>query len=444
MRFTSALILAAVFAALVSPEALAADPSGKLALVIGNAKYPDSDLPLIEAINDSKDVADELRHDGFDVDAGANLTGEAMRQALDRLYSKIRAGSAVLIFFDGFAIQSGRQTYLIPVDAQIWTETDVLRDGFNLETILGEINNRGALVKIAVLDASRRNPFERRFRRYSAGLAPAVTPVNTLVIYSTAIGSVASDSKNDHSLFVTELLREIRAPGVSAEQSFRSTQAGIVSASRGEQIPWLSSSMATDFSFSGSNADKIERTVPCETLKPEQPPSPDQLAQDPLIGALTRRLSANRDDQVTYYKRGQTYAVRRAFALAVRDFTEAIRLNPRDVEAYNNRCWTQAAIGDLLPALKDCEEALRLSPGLADALDSRALVNLKLGKPTEAISDYSEALVKNPRSASSLFGRGIAKQRSGVDGSFDLNTAKSIDPGIAKEFASYGISACGP
>jgi tetratricopeptide (TPR) repeat protein len=443
MRAFCVLMLAAILAVLANAEAFAADHPGKVALVIGNAKYPDSELPLKEAVNDARDVADELRRRDFDVEAGIDLTGDAMRQALDRLYSKIGPDSVALIFFDGFGIQSSRQTYLIPSDAQIWVEADVLRDGFNLETILGEMNNRGALVKIALLDASRRNPFERRFRPYSAGLAPAVTPGNTLVLYSTALGSVASDSRNDHSLFATELLREIRVPGASAEQSLKNTQAGVIAASRGEQLPWLSSSLATDFSFTGGVV-KSDKTRLCETVKAESPPSPEQLAQDPAIKELSRRLAANRDDQISYYKRGQIYAIKRAYGLAVRDFNEVIRLNPKDVLAYNNRCWTLAAINDLTPALKDCEEALRLSPGLADALDSRGLVNLKLGNTAAAISDYSAAIAQNPRSASSLFGRGIARQRSGTDGSFDLNTAKSIDPGIAREFAGYGVTECGP
>ena len=443
MRTVGALMLAALVAVVANSGAFAADHPAKVALVIGNAKYPDTDLPPNEAVNDAKDVADELRHDGFDVEAGIDLSGDAMRLALERLYSRIGPDSVALIFFDGFGIQSGRQSYLIPVDAQIWAEADVLRDGFNLETILGAMNSRGAVVKIALLDASRRNPFERRFRRYSAGLAPAVTPGNTLALYSTALGSVASDSKNDHSLFVTELLREIRVPGVSAEQALRNTQAGVIAASKGEQVPWLSSSLVTDFSFSGGDAVKPEKTKACEPVRAESPPSPDQLARDPAIAELTRRLAANRNDRASWYKRGQLYAIKRAYDLAVRDFNEVIRLSPKDVQAYNNRCWTLAATGDLVPALRDCEQALRLSPGLADALDSRGLVNLKLGKTAEAISDYSEALVKNPQSASSLFGRGIAKLRSGMDGSFDLNTAKSIDQGIATEFAGYGVTECG-
>ena len=189
MRVICALTLASILVLLANAEAYAADGSTRFALVIGNAKYPDSDLPLKEAVNDAKDIADELKHDNFDVELGVDLTGDAMRKALDRLYTKIEPGSVALIFFDGFGIQSGRQTFMIPVDAQIWTEGDVLRDGFNLETILGEMNNRGALVKFALLDASRRNPFERRFRRYSAGLAPAVRHLGGQLCRSCSLAS---------------------------------------------------------------------------------------------------------------------------------------------------------------------------------------------------------------------------------------------------------------
>ena len=155
--------------------------------MIGNAKYPDADAPLKEPINDARDVADELKRDGFNVEVGENLTGDAMRRAFDKLYGRIKPGSVALIFFSGFGVQSSRQSYMIPVDAQIWTEPDVRRDGFSLETVLGEINNRGAGVKIALIDASRRNPFERRFRSFSAGLAPVIAPNGTLVMYSAAL-----------------------------------------------------------------------------------------------------------------------------------------------------------------------------------------------------------------------------------------------------------------
>ncbi len=200
------LILSAAIFSLASILPLSA-ASDRYALVIGNAKYPDAEAPLKEPINDARDVADELKRDGFNVDIGENLTGEQMRRAFDRLYGKIKPGSVALVFFSGFGVQSNRQSYMIPVDAQIWTEADVRRDGFSLETVLGEINSRGAGVKIALIDASRRNPFERRFRSFSAGLAPVIAPNGTLVMYSAALSSVISDNGTDHSLFVRELLK---------------------------------------------------------------------------------------------------------------------------------------------------------------------------------------------------------------------------------------------
>ncbi len=453
MRLVVVLLLTGLVAIFANRDALAAGPSARVALVIGNAKYPDNDVAVMnDVINDTQDLADELKRDGFDVTRAINLSGDAMRQALDRFYARIEQGSAALIFFDGFGVQSARQTYLLPVDAQIWAENDVVHDGFNLETILQEMNNHGASVKIAVIDAARRNPFERRFRRYSAGLAPAVTPNNTLVMYSTALGSVISSARSHHSLFVAELLREIRAPGTTAEQAFRNTQAGVVSVSKGEQVPWLSSSMTSDFSFFGGPAPTPLPTPSltptptptptplCEAPAPARSPSAEELANDPRISEYSRRIAQDPSDRIAYYKRGQLYAIKRAYSQAVSDFDQAIRLNVRDAEAYNNRCWTRAATGDLTNALADCNEALRLKPDLYDALDSRGLVYLRLGYYADAIRDYDASLDKNPRSVSSLFDRGIALKRRGSDGSADLKQAKDMDHNIAGEFAAYGVT----
>src|SRR5437870_9486116 len=247
----------------------------RLALVIGNAKYPDAEAPLREPINDARDVADELKRDGFAVDIGENLTAEQMRRAFDKLYGKIKPGSVALVFFSGFGIQSARQSYLLPIDAQIWTESDVRRDGISLETVLGELNTRGAGVKIALVDASRRNPFERRFRSFSAGLTPVIAPNGTLVMYSAALASVVSDAGGDRSLFVQELLKEIRTPDLMAEETLNRTRVGVTRVSRQEQVPWISSSLAEDFSFipSGSGPRPTSPSTPVATA-PATPPVP--------------------------------------------------------------------------------------------------------------------------------------------------------------------------
>src|SRR6202021_3771577 len=246
MRIRLTLLVSLILSITSIVPSAAAD---RFALVIGNAKYPDAEAPLKEPINDARDVADELKRDGFAVDVGENLTGDGMHRAFERLYGHIKPGSVALIFFSGFGIQSNRQSYMLPVDAQIWTEPDVRRDGFSLETVLGEINNRGAGVKIALIDASRRNPFERRFRSFSAGLAPVIAPNGTLGMYSAALSSVVSDNGSAHSMFVQELLKEIRVPDLMAEETLNRTRVGVTRASRSEQVPWISSSLAEDFSF---------------------------------------------------------------------------------------------------------------------------------------------------------------------------------------------------
>ena len=466
MRMRLALLLILVFSVAPVARSAAAD---RFALVIGNAKYPDAEAPLKEPINDARDVADELKRNGFTVDVGENLTIDGMRHAFDRLYGKVKPGSIALVFFSGFGVQSSRQSYMIPVDAQIWTEADVRRDGVSLETVLGEINSRGAGVKIALVDASRRNPFERRFRSFSAGLAPVIAPNGTLVMYSAALSSVVSDNGGDRSLFVRELLKEIRVPDLMAEETLNRTRVGVTRASRSEQVPWISSSLAEDFSFipgaSGARPANAVAAIPQPAPQPpplprSDPPPPPKpvevttppaakpaektdmaLADDPTIKSLTAKLADNPDDGGALYRRGQVYASKGAYDLAIGDFNESLRLNPKDVEAFNNRCWARTVIGDLQAALKDCNEALRLRPNFVDALDSRGLVNLKSGQTKNAIADFDAALKINPRLTSSLYGRGLAKQRGGSisEGDLDISNAKAMDPNIVKEFAGYGV-----
>src|SRR5256885_11887783 len=284
------LALLVIFVLSVTPIIpSAAAGADRFALVIGNAKYPDAEAPLKEPINDARDIAEELKRDGFNVEIGENLTGDAMRRAFERLYGRVKPGSVALIFFSGFGVQSSRQSYMIPVDAQIWIEADVRRDGFSLETVLGEINSRGAGVKIALIDASRRNPFERRFRSFSAGLAPVIAPNGTLVMYSAALSSVISDSGSDHSLFVRELLKEIRTPDLMAEETLNRTRLGVTRASRQEQVPWISSSLAEDFSFipggagprPASPAPAPAPPPPAAVAPPPPPPPPPPLPPPP-------------------------------------------------------------------------------------------------------------------------------------------------------------------
>jgi uncharacterized protein involved in outer membrane biogenesis/Flp pilus assembly protein TadD len=414
----------------------------RLALVIGNANYVDNE-PLAQPVKDARAVANELRRFGFVVIPGENLTKQSMRTAIESFKSKIKSGSTALIFFSGFGIQSDKQSYIIPVDAQIWREEDVARDGTSLENILADLDSQGAGVKIVIIDASRKNPFERRFRRYSAGLASIDAPTGTLVISAAAPGRVGIEDRGGNSPFISELVKQMCSPGLSAEDIANRTRVGVSRASNNAQVPWVSSSLPDVFYFSAADAPVAEAPrVEADSTKPvrnnTKKTSPDTKE---TIAKLDDVIERHPKDANAYYRRGQVYAENGDYDHAVADFNEAVRLNPRDPEALNNRCWARAVLGQLPAAITDCSEALRLKPDYADALDSRGFANLKLGNYLQAIADFDDALKSNPRQVSSLYGRGRAKLKSGdeVGGSADIKSAKALDPNIAEEFAGYGV-----
>jgi uncharacterized caspase-like protein len=217
-----------------------------LALVIGNAGYRD-DAPLRQAADDAGAMAAEMRARGFDVTSAENLTKQGMLDAFARFAAKIAPGDTALVFFSGHGIQSGRQTYLIPVNAEIWREDDVRRDGLALDPLLADLDAHGAAAKLVVIDAARRNPFERRFRGSSIGLAPVSAPKGTLVIYSVAPGEIVHEA--DSGLFVGELIAQMRREGASVEQVFNRTRITVATASHQEQVPGVFSSLTEDVSL---------------------------------------------------------------------------------------------------------------------------------------------------------------------------------------------------
>jgi uncharacterized caspase-like protein len=240
------------------PAAAPATAVRPVALVIGNAAYPDAGLPLSQPVNNARAVAASLKDKGFEVDLGENLGKPAMEAALEAFKAKVQPGVAALIYFSGFGVQAGRQTYLIPVNAHIWTEADVRRMGVSLEPVLSEIDAKGAGAKLVVLDAARRNPFERRFRSSSNGLAAIQAPDETLVMYSAAPGKVVSDGEGELSPLTGELVEQLRTPNQSAEHVFNHTRVAVSRTSHRKQVPWVSSSLAQDFVF-GSEGNQHAR-----------------------------------------------------------------------------------------------------------------------------------------------------------------------------------------
>lgn len=222
--------------------------TSRLALVIGNGHYPDAGAPLTQSINDARALSSSLRKSGFDVDMVEDATKDDMVRAVNRLKSRIKRDTVVMLFFGGYGVQAGRESYMLPVDAVIWKESDVRRQGVSIEGVLGMMKEQGAKAKLVVVDASRRNPYERRFRSYSHGLAPISAPDNALILSSASPGKVVDDGKGEHSVLVSELLGNLNAQG-SAESVFNKTRVAISRASEGDQVPTVSSSLLEDVNF---------------------------------------------------------------------------------------------------------------------------------------------------------------------------------------------------
>jgi uncharacterized caspase-like protein len=140
----------------------------------------------------------------------------------------------------GYAIQTPRQNFIVPLDALIWTELDVRREGSSIEGILAALRQRGAGTRVLVLDASRRNPFERRFRSYSAGRGAIQTPPNSIIISAASPGKVIGDADANSSLFMDELLKQTSTPRFPVADIFNHTREEVSRATNGEQVPWLS------------------------------------------------------------------------------------------------------------------------------------------------------------------------------------------------------------
>jgi uncharacterized caspase-like protein len=470
MRQNLRLAIALIVCLIAAPVVAQQNPSNpRIALLIANTNYPDASAPLATPIKDARSVGDELKRLGFDVDIKNNLSKADTLKALDAFISRIKKGSTALFFFSGFGVQVSKQSYVIPTDAQIWTEADVGRDGTNIESIVTKMNQKGAGVKILIIDASRRNPYERRFRAISSGLAALNLPDGTLAMYSAGTDKIAADSDGPNSVLIAQLLQELRPTGVNAEAIFSRTRVDVSRATNGEQVPWVSSSMLEEFFFSPQGSAAVTPTdaakadvskpapVKADAAKPEPAkadsgkpeatkPRRDKMSvttavEDPAIKELNAKLQQNPNDAAAFYNRGQIFAKNGDYSRAVMDFDQAIRLDPNDAAAFNNRCWARAASGDLDLALRDCNEALRLRPDFADAFDSRGLVYLKLNMNSIAVADYDAALKIKPNQASSLYGRGIGKKRLGKtpEGNSDIAAARATSPGIAEEFATYGV-----
>lgn len=267
-----ALLVFALCCVLTAPSAQ--ERAARVALFIGNANYPDAGKPLTTPANDARALADAFRRLDFDATVKENLGKQDMRGAIDAFVSSVRPGSVALIYFAGYGLRAANQTFLMPVDANIWQEADIQREAISLETIVTQLHERGARTKIAIIDAAYRNPFERRFRNVPAGLATFGGPNGTLALYSAAPGARAPDANGNSSVFADELVKSLGTPDRAPETIFNETRLGVYRASNGEQVPWVASSLLEDFRFARVATPAPQQSAPATASPAPATPAP--------------------------------------------------------------------------------------------------------------------------------------------------------------------------
>jgi len=224
-----------------------AAPESRVALVLGNARYPDA--PLKNAANDARAMATTLRERGFDVILRVDANKQQMEAAVIEFGEKLSEGATGLFFFAGHGMQVQGRNFLVPIDAKLTTEQRVKVETVDVDVVLDQMQGARSKVNVVILDACRNNPFERRFRSASGGLAQINAPEGTLIAYATAPGRVAADGEGANGLYTAELLKALRAPGLKVEDVFKQVRINVARSSNGAQTPWEASSLVGDFYF---------------------------------------------------------------------------------------------------------------------------------------------------------------------------------------------------
>lgn len=216
----------------------------RVALLVGNAAY--AGAPLANPVNDASDLAAALKARGFDTVVALNASRTDMTARIRSFVDKLEPGAVALFYYAGHGMQVRGKNYIIPVDAKVQSEADVLDQGIEIDAVLQRLEMKSAAINLVILDACRNNPFTRS---YGGGLASIDAPKGTLIAFATSPGKVALDGKGRNGVYTKHLLAHLNAPGLKVEDVFKRVRIGVSEESQGQQVPWENTSLTGDFYF---------------------------------------------------------------------------------------------------------------------------------------------------------------------------------------------------
>ena len=223
--------------------------SSRMAMVIGNGKYPLA--PLSDTVNDARMIQSALRDVGFKVQFSDNLSLAEFITEIKRFLANSAASEIRFIYFAGHGATYRGRNYLIPVDAVLKSEDELPSVAVDLHDLQERLVGMSNGISILVVDACRSMPLARspsddprrpvlRGSGRASGLDKVVAPRGTLVAYSTSPGRPAGVR---NSRYAKHLAAEIRKPGQPIEEVFKNVRTSVYHDTRGQQTPWEDTSL---------------------------------------------------------------------------------------------------------------------------------------------------------------------------------------------------------
>ncbi|HYG90231.1 MAG TPA: SUMF1/EgtB/PvdO family nonheme iron enzyme [Azospirillum sp.] len=284
---------ATTLAQAAKPAPAPAGAEKRIALVIGVSSYVHAP-ELVNPRNDARAIAETLRKLDFNVDEQYDLDVRGFSTALRQFGLKASQADVAVLYYAGHGIQVSGANYLIPSDAQLERERDLVYEAVPLNLPLGELAQARKL-GILILDACRNNPFVDRLTRTGTQRVQAHpgfgrvddTPSDTLVAMATRADQLAEDGSGQHSPYTAALLQHLETPGLELSLFFRNVRDTVKQATDGRQDPFIYGSLgATPFYFNPRPPNRppviaelrpltvLDRADP-EPLRIAQPTDPD-------------------------------------------------------------------------------------------------------------------------------------------------------------------------
>jgi tetratricopeptide (TPR) repeat protein len=111
---------------------------------------------------------------------------------------------------------------------------------------------------------------------------------------------------------------------------------------------------------------------------------------------FSRRLAADPRDADSYYRRAVARGLRKDYDAALKDFADAIRINPDEPAYFIARGGLWNSRGEYDRAVADLDEAIRLAPKSAENYHWRGVTRHVQKKLDDAIADYTKAIDLDP------------------------------------------------